>query len=536
MNSVNPQNPTRPSKRLRPKLRCRRSTVHKPNGVVTERVQKVGPERFGIVCCDPAKHRSEWFLADYFGNILISPQTVEHDRGHLDAAVAQVRAAVKQFDVGDLIVSVERTGQHHLHFKSAFAAAGFETRIVHPFAVRQARLPVAPGNKNDHEDLFAQQRVVVSGLGLVEPELDPLYSSLRILVRHRRDLVRENSARCCQIKEALQLCMPGYAPLFANLWAHGAALLIARATGSPQAVLNKGKLGLAKELCEHKVVVQKQTLDKILAWAADAPAPTREAAFYQRVWTDLDKHRQYQEATIFSLERDIARQFVQTPYVLLMSIPGINVISAAELAGEMGPMEHYANANAITGRAGLFPSRYQSDQTDLADGPLVRQCNRRIRGALMQMADNVSRLNDFFRGRAELLRQKKTDERAIKVKAAKRLSRLIYACVAGRQILKHECCATPDAVLEKLQAFHLNHSTDSRQLLDDLEAALQQLPQTAYPHEEQSLAACLARQSRRRKGPTHLGEILPAILARLCPPQTSPNQTLSQSNEDTALN
>jgi hypothetical protein len=37
----------------------------KPRGVIQARVQKVGPERFGIVTVDPAKARSKWMLADF---------------------------------------------------------------------------------------------------------------------------------------------------------------------------------------------------------------------------------------------------------------------------------------------------------------------------------------------------------------------------------------------------------------------------------------------------------------------------------------
>jgi hypothetical protein len=57
------------------------------------------------------------------------------------------------------------------------------------------------------------------------------------------------------------------------------------------------------------------------------------------------------------------------------------VVSAADLAAETGPIEHYAHARAITGRAGLFPSRYQSDQVDHADGPLAHLRNARLRAA-----------------------------------------------------------------------------------------------------------------------------------------------------------
>ncbi|MCA9130735.1 MAG: hypothetical protein KDB22_26800 [Planctomycetales bacterium] len=38
---------------------------------------------------------------------------------------------------------------------------------------------------------------------------------------------------------------------------------------------------------------------------------------------------------------------MQTPYVRLMAIPGINIRSAADLEAEMGPISGYANSNAI---------------------------------------------------------------------------------------------------------------------------------------------------------------------------------------------
>jgi hypothetical protein len=66
-------------------------SLQKPNGVISNRVQKVGGERFAIVCVDPAKHRSEWMMADYFGNILIQPQTLEHQGPFSKSAVELIR-------------------------------------------------------------------------------------------------------------------------------------------------------------------------------------------------------------------------------------------------------------------------------------------------------------------------------------------------------------------------------------------------------------------------------------------------------------
>jgi transposase len=80
--------------RVRPRSRSRRPEIlQKPAGVIHVRVQKVGPEHFGIVGVDCAKARSKWMLCDFFGNVLIPPVVVEHNRDDLEAAVARLRQA-----------------------------------------------------------------------------------------------------------------------------------------------------------------------------------------------------------------------------------------------------------------------------------------------------------------------------------------------------------------------------------------------------------------------------------------------------------
>ena len=70
--------------RTRQRRSARRSPsdVGKPRGVLHPRVQQVGPEHFGIVCFDPAKVRSKFLLADFYGRVLIPlpgwPITVPH--------------------------------------------------------------------------------------------------------------------------------------------------------------------------------------------------------------------------------------------------------------------------------------------------------------------------------------------------------------------------------------------------------------------------------------------------------------------------
>jgi transposase len=75
---------------------------------------------------------------------------------------------------------------------------------------------------------------------------------------------------------------------------------------------------------------------------------------------------------------------------------GKNRPSIVYTSAEAGPIEHYATARAINGRAGLRPSRYQSDKVDRPDGGLVRQCNRRLRSAAMLVAENLIKCNAYY--------------------------------------------------------------------------------------------------------------------------------------------
>lgn len=533
----------------------RRTSVAKPSGAIHPRVQKVGPEHFGIVAVDCAKARSKWMLSDFYGNVLIEPAVVEHTRQGLDDAVAQIRQAIATHDLRDLIVAIERTGNYHLPIKRAVTAAGFEARIVHPLASKQFRLPADPNNKTDDTDLSAIHRAAINGFGLIEPVLDETHTQLRLLARHRRDLVRKNASLRNQIHVELDALLPGLSAAVGNIFDHEPALVIARRLGSAPAIRARGLEGLGALLRAEHVRYQRRSLEKILAWAEQAHEASTCFDTHMRILADLDEERRARLRSIRLLESDLAALLVRTPYALLLSFPGINVVSAAEFAGEMGPITNTPSDQAITGRAGLYPSRYQSDQVDLT-GPLVGRANRALRYTLLLIAENLLRCNGHFHRLAEAWRAAGVDQRAIVVRAAKRFCRIAYRMVAGRQVFRHPSCRERHYILEKLSIFYTEHETTIEQVLRDLHEAVNWIPPGEYAAEAQALKAGLppipsaeaspakaqplkaglpptpsaeaspakaqprrAAQppisGRRRTGPRPLSAILPEILVRL---------------------
>ena len=515
--------------------RRRPISVAKPSGSIHPRVQKVGPEHFGIVPIDCAKARSKWMLTEFYGNILIPPTSVEHTRPGIDDFVARIRQAMTDHQLHDLLVALERTGNYHRPLQRTATAAGFEARIVHPLTSKQYRLPADPGNKTDDTDLAAIQRGTVNGFGLIDPVLDPTHAQLRLLARHRRDLVRKNADLRNQIHVELDALFPGLSAAVGGIFDHEHALVIARHLGSAQEIRAQGLDGLTALLRAAHLRPRRRSLEKILAWANRAHEPSEYPEAHKRIFTHPDDERCTRLQAIRSLERDLASLLVRTPYLLLLSFPGIDVVSAAEFAGEMGPIANSPSDTAITGRAGLYPSRYQSDQVDHT-GPLVRRANRALRYVLLLIAENLLKCNDHFRGLDEVWQAAGVSRRARVVRAAKRFCRIAYPMVAGRQVFRHPSCRERHYILVKPFIFYGEHETPMEQVQRDLSAAVGWIPQAEYAAEAQRLSGGVQAAPRaaatavpaptrpaarppssngRRTGPRPLTAILPEVFLRL---------------------
>ncbi len=265
----------RPRKNRRSSRRSRElGQLGNPTGVLSPRVQKVGPEHFGIVAVDCAKARSKWMVTDFYGRTLVPPTVVEHNRAAFDEAIAVLRQTIARYGLKDLVVVVERTGRYHLPVLRAFASAGFETRVVHPSISRHFREAAAYDNKTDDTDLWGISRAAINGFGFQDPPWDVVYGPLQFWARCRHDLVRKTSLLRCQILEHLEAYLPGYSRLFENVFRAKIALLIASQYPTPEAIVQAGLPGLTQLARLGRVQVFTRTLVRILGWPRTPQPPT----------------------------------------------------------------------------------------------------------------------------------------------------------------------------------------------------------------------------------------------------------------------
>ena len=493
----------------------------KPSGVIQPRVQAVGPERFGIVSVDCAKDRSKWILCDFYGKVLVPPTHVEHRRNDLQLMVSTIKQAMTSEGIQDLIACVEMTGTYHHIVQRTLRSAGLETRLVHPFASNHYRLPEHGDVKTDDNDLIAIFRAAINGFGLIEQPWSELDRSIQLLARHRRDLVKKRAKLQSQIRVRLESCLPGYAGLFPDrdLWDHEIGLMVlqflADRGGTHRALLDAGIPAITKWLKEQRCSFQSKSVERIVAWASNAATGDPMNSLLTRLWQELLVDWRQKTQQIQGVERELASLLVQTPWILLLSHPGINIVSAAEVAGETGPIEHYACAKSITGRAGLFPSRYQSDGVDRG-GNLSRFRNAKMRAAWLLVADNLIKCNEYWRGKYQYWKSQGHDSRDLRCRVANRVTRSAYQIVAGRKLFQHASRLDRGYVLKKLLEFHRDHGSPMNVVLADLKAATDQLPKSSHTDEAKPLQEVHRKTVRsRKKEPQQLGSLLVHVLMKL---------------------
>lgn len=508
--------------RTRKSRKSRKNTLGKPQGVILDRVKAAGPEKFGIVAVDCAKVRSKFLLADFYGEVLIPPTELPHSEHALQQAIRQLKDAAQKHGLNDLIVAVEMTGVYHKIPMNAFRRAGLETRLVHPFASSFYSCPENGDVKTDDRDLAGIFRATVNGFGLIEKNWPPEYQRLQVLVRHRRDLTTKRSKVQCQIRHHLHLALPGFTALFPieDFWTQQTPVPLLKAIlirgGTVEVVRQAGHSGVTSWLREAKVRIHEPAVARVLKWSEDAVAADESASVRIPVLRSLLDDWQRKTQEINECERDMIRDLVRTPYVLLMSYPGISVVTAAGLAGEAGPIENYASPKALSGRAGLFPSRYQSDEVDRT-GTLTRFRNARLRAALMLMASNLLACNHWWKARAfQWEQQGHKDPADQRVRVANRMTRTIYQMVAGRHTCKHSSQREPAYVMDKLMNYCRERLVPPNIIVSYLRLASDQMRLSDRKREGENLKPVALRiQQSRKSEPQLLGNLLVALLAQV---------------------
>ncbi len=459
--------------------------LKKTDESLRRRVREIGGERVGIVPIDVAKQRVCAMIADFYGNVLLDPEEFPVTAGGLDLLDRRIAETQQEHALKLMVIGLEQTGRLHEPVKRVLGRR-WEIKMIHPLVTNHLRKGFSHSIKTEGMDVDALLRAVAGCYGSPVRTLPVAYERWQAVHRAREQLVDERSTLKLRMHERIHAVLPGLSTRFDNIWSSPLAMLLIRTVDSPSMLLSYSIEKLYGWCREQGVSCTRPRAEKLLAWAADAVPPTAAASTEAAILGGDVEQLAFLTKRIEGYERQSLEFLVQTPFVLLLSILGISHILAGGLGAEAGAMQFYATARNLSGRAGLYPRRYQSDETD-RQGCGMANGHPFLRDVLMKSGRCLIMPNGAFFAWGESRRAMQWCQKKIVAAMANRYCRIAHTMLLAGQTFCHADARAGGSVIGKLLNVAADLGIGAQPLTDLALKAAGRIPAQAWPEEIRNL-------------------------------------------------
>jgi transposase len=382
-----------------------------------------------IVPIDGGKGSHKALIANGFGDIVRDSFEFGNDLSGAVLLDEEVQKAAGQVEAERILLGIEPTGHYVENLVQEMLMRNYEVRQINPLAVRCEREAGLTWCKTDELDLCAMGQLLLNGKGRMAGRTTAVYYNLRHAVRARRSSVKRRASLRVQIHSYMDRLFPGLfgSKIFSDPFGVSSLALI-RHYGSARRVKRCGRRRVGRWLALRGVRQAEEkaaALHELAGQCLLLPA-TAEEALLQALRFRLEEY-QLLSKQILRWEACMAEYLLETPGIWLLSIREINVPSAAEYIGELGPLELYEKPGNIIGRAGLVPKTIQSASSRWQGG-ITKLGHARLRYCLCLIGRNLIRRNTYFgRFYRRLVEQSGKEPQVAKIAVACKFVRISWA-------------------------------------------------------------------------------------------------------------
>ncbi len=289
-------------------------------------------------------------------------------------------------DYDNALFVMESTGRYHYNLYHYLYHFEKNVAIAHSVSVSQFRKMVLQSNKNDPIDSNIIARYAIT------MNIEPTYynpddlQELRDITRLRHLYVEQGTVIKNHIKSLLDIVFPEYSKHFSNVFGRASiALLTEYKTAQALSNAQRPKVTrILKNNSHGRFGIEKA--DELIK-AAKSSSAAKSGITYEVMMTSLLSELSSINNLIVSLEERI-EVIMSNIDNLLVSIPGIGNILAAEIIGEIGDIKRFPSPSHIISYAGLNSKSKQSGYSDTSDKQrITKKGNRHLRAALFIAAE-----------------------------------------------------------------------------------------------------------------------------------------------------
>lgn len=420
-------------------------------------IRETGTENLLLVAIDAAKYTHKAMIATFYGDIIVKPFEFDASLTGFEVLKKQIQAEKGLKDMKEVVVGIETTGHYYEDLVRSCHSEGYHVRILNAATTARERDALLNWSKTDNLDLMAILQSIIHGRGTSNELPSGGVHTLQKLTRARRELVQEQTATKNLIRvyvdhifrefQGKSVWINGkreHVQPFSDIWGKSSCYFM-RHCLHPSDILSLGQEGLRALSIRENLKLRDQTIHCLLDYAKDSISQSKEFLEAEQFLLvhSLDR-LDLLDTQIQLLERKIEDLFVQTEGAIILSVPGIGVVTGAELYAEMGDISDFDHAGQLIKMAGTNPIVKQSGGKKPSYYAISKQGRRTFRNVTYQVGRSLSKNNPEMKQKYMALKDRGKLPGQAFIALGNRMIRLAFSMIKHQTLYHTE---EPDYVL-----------------------------------------------------------------------------------------
>lgn len=412
-------------------------------------VRDTGSDNILLIAIDAAKYTHKAMMSTFYGDIVIQPFEFDASLTGFEQLRKQIDEQKDCLGMKEVVVGIETTGHYYEDLVRRCYSEGYYVRVLNAATTAQERQALLNWSKTDNLDLMAIVQSIINGRGTTTELSNGLIHQLRQLTRARRELVNERTATQNLIRVQVDHIFREYQGK--SVWRDGhrnhvqpfhdlfgkASRYLMRHYLHPSDLLSLGEKGLREISIQENLKIRDESIQILLEFAQNSISRAKEDVEVHQLLLNqgLDRLDLLDEQIKF-LERKIEDLFVESEGAVLLSVPGIAVITGAELYAEMGEISDFDHAGQLIKMAGTNPIVKQSGGRRPSYYGVSKQGRRSFRNAVYQVGKSLAVNNPEMKEKYLALKDRGKHTRQAYIALGNRMVRLAFSMIRHQTLYR----------------------------------------------------------------------------------------------------
>lgn len=402
-------------------------------------------EKVLIVSIDAAKFYQKVMVCNYFGDVLLEAMFFGVNKKGISSLHEKLQKIKAKVEAKRIFVGIEATGHYYEDIVRELEALKYVVTIINAATTYEERAGALNWSKTDDLDLDAIAQVIIQNKGTENKLPQGKYQELLTLTRARRNEVRKRSRVKVEIRTLMDkiwrefqghVLVNGNTPtkveLFSDFWGKS-SLFFMKHFPHPEDILSMDEEGIRALSVKHNLKLRDSTIRNLLYVARESLCKPKETVRPELLLLKMAlQNIEYLNENIKVLEKEIEKVLLETDGRLLLSIPGIGVITAAEFYSEVGDLSNFEHAGQIIKKAGTNPIVIQSGGLQGFHGKISKQGNKNLRFIVYTIGKSLAQHNKDLRSYYNKLRDRGKHQRKAYIALGNKFIRIAFSMLKNR--------------------------------------------------------------------------------------------------------